>query len=118
MRIVSGITQRLSHPVHRGANAMVEVNLGVVRPEFPANLFPRHYVAGALKQHCKDSKRLFGKTDGVTTVPAKLTGTKIKFEIFEPNHTTIASYVLHATSPRARILALVYARCGHGGLTS
>src|ERR1700732_2410143 len=89
---------------------MVEVHLGVIRPEFPANLFPRHHVARMLEQHCKDSIRLFGKTDGVTTIPAKLTGTKIKFEVFEPNHTTRASYFLHATSPSARILALVYAR--------
>jgi hypothetical protein len=89
---------------------MLEVNLSVVRPESPANLFPRHHVPGALEQHGKDSKRLLGKTDGVTTIPVKFTGTKIKFEVFEPNHTTRASYFLHATSPSARILALVYAR--------
>jgi hypothetical protein len=84
-----------------------EVYLGVIGPEFPANLFPRHDVPGALKQHCKDSKGLLGKTDGVTTIPAKLARTKIEFEIFEPRHTTRARYFLHASSPRARILTLV-----------
>ena len=108
MRIVRGITQRLSHAVHGGADAVFEVYLGVIGPEFPANLFPRHHAPGALEQHCKDSKRLLGKADGVTTAPAKLTGTKIQLEVFEPNHTTRASYFLHATSPRGRILALVY----------
>jgi hypothetical protein len=32
-----------------------------------------------------EAKRLLGRTDGVTTIPVKFTGTKIKFEVFEPN---------------------------------
>ena len=82
---------------------------------FPANLFPRHHVPGALDQHCKDSKRLFGKSDSVIPIPAKLAGTKIKFEVIESNRTTKASYYLARDFPECRILALVYARCGQGG---
>jgi hypothetical protein len=81
--IVSRIAQRLRQPVHGGADAVLELYDGVIRPELLADFFTAHYLAGMLEQHRENPKGLFGKTNGFGPFLAQLTGTKIELKAFE-----------------------------------
>ena len=72
MRPVGGVAQRLPQAVHGGADAVFELNDGVVRPELLADLLPGQDFAGAAQQHDKDSERLFGEAKDLACVRKQL----------------------------------------------
>src|SRR4029077_18021392 len=81
---VGGVPQSLPQPVNRGANAVLVLHEGVVRPELLANILPRQHFAGALKQHGKDLERLLREAEGRPTVRMKSPGPGIELKPPEP----------------------------------
>jgi len=68
MRIVGGVAQRLSQPVHGGADAVFKLYDRVIRPKPLAKFFPGNHVPGAIEQHDEDSERLLGESGGIASV--------------------------------------------------
>ncbi len=56
-----GIAQRLADLVHRGIQAVIEIDKGVGRPDLFAQLIARDHFTGILEQRREDLKRLLLK---------------------------------------------------------
>ena len=82
-RIVGGGPQCLAQPIHGGADAVLELHYGVIRPQPLADFFAAHHFAGMLQQHRENQKGLFGETNRLGTVLAQLTGAKVEFKAFK-----------------------------------
>ena len=74
-----GIAQRLANLVHRGIQAVIEIDEGVGGPDFFAQLVARDHLTGILQQGSENLKRLFQKPDA-SAVLAQLSGGEVDFK--------------------------------------
>jgi hypothetical protein len=65
---------------------VLKLNDGAVRPEFAANFFPGHKIAGPCQEHGKDSKRLFRKLEGLLSLAAEFARSKVQLKTFESGY--------------------------------
>src|SRR5438445_700925 len=70
------VAEGFAQLVYGGVETVVEIDEGVVRPQFAVQVFARDHFAGTLEQHGKDSERLLLETDA-GTVLAQLAGDEV-----------------------------------------
>jgi hypothetical protein len=76
----------LPEAVHGGVDAVLEFDDGAVGPEFAADFFTGHEVAGPVEEHGEDSKGLFGQGDSFLSLAAQLACAKVKLKAFETGY--------------------------------
>src|SRR5208282_3554847 len=74
-----GIAERLAYLVYRGIQAVIEIDEGVGRPDFFAQVVAGDNLTGILQQGSEDLKGLFLKPDA-SAVLAQLSGVQINFK--------------------------------------
>ena len=62
-RVLGAIAERFPQLANRATDGVVEIDLGVFRPELFPNFFPVHHIASAMKQESENLKRLLLDSD-------------------------------------------------------
>jgi hypothetical protein len=81
--ILSGISQGIAQAPDRGIQAVVEVDIGIGRPEAVAQFLPSNDLAGAVQKFGEYLKRLLLQLD-LGPIPAELSCVQIEFKNSEP----------------------------------
>jgi hypothetical protein len=80
---------------------VLKVNEGIGGPEFLLDLFPRHYIAGPLKERRENLERSLLELD-LVDVASYFTASKVYFELSDAEARRCRRWFLHGGSPAFR----------------
>jgi hypothetical protein len=70
--VLARVAKRQPDLLDGGVQAVLEVHVQVIRPQPPAQLFPRHQLAGALQEQGQDLERLLLQPEAGPVAPDDL----------------------------------------------